>query len=246
MIGHSATYSDRDLDGTVDEVAVYDSALTDAEVVTHFEAGHGEIATPVADGYSTTVVADSPAEYWRLGDTDDVVFAGSNRHCRAVGAVTRVRRVCCPRVWNVLINLGYVGPWVDCGRYSVTGLGAVSIEAWVAPESLSTASPPIATVAGMEGFQLRLSSGKPSFVVQSNTLDSAEGPNVLPLGVSSHLVGVYNGSTMKLYVNGVEVSSNSQGGSMAFLGLFWLGAVRRTPTGTSTGWSTRWRCITRR
>lgn len=223
QIGHSATYNDRDLDGTVDEVAVYDSALTGAQVLGHFEAGHGEIATPLADGYSAAVAADNPAEYWRLGDTDGLTFAGSNRHCRAVGPVATGTPSLLSTSVDPSVAVTYGGPWVDCGRYSVTGLGAVSIEAWVAPTSLTTFSPPVATIAGMEGFQLRLYNGVPSFVVQSSTLDTAVGTGPLPIGVSTHLVGVYDGATMKLYVNGVEVSANSQSGPMNFTGSFWLG-----------------------
>jgi RHS repeat-associated protein len=54
--------------GTIDEVAVYNSALDTAQVSAHYTAGAQAPTVPVSDGYSSAVLADSPAAYWRLGE----------------------------------------------------------------------------------------------------------------------------------------------------------------------------------
>ena len=46
-IGRSSSYAGRDLDGTVDEVATYDSALSIGAVQAHFEAVADAVQLPI-------------------------------------------------------------------------------------------------------------------------------------------------------------------------------------------------------
>ncbi len=45
--------------GSIDEVAVYTNALTASRILAHYQAAKGS-------GYSTTVLSDNPAMYWRM------------------------------------------------------------------------------------------------------------------------------------------------------------------------------------
>lgn len=54
--------------GLIDEGAVYDAALTPAQVLTHYQAGTNP-APPKA--YSQVILADNPAGYWRFNEPPD-------------------------------------------------------------------------------------------------------------------------------------------------------------------------------
>lgn len=49
--------------GTIDEVAVYNSVLTPAQIAAHYSA-----ATSNATGYAAQILADNPVAYWRLDE----------------------------------------------------------------------------------------------------------------------------------------------------------------------------------
>src|SRR5260370_16227677 len=55
--------------GRLDEIAIYGSALSGARVQTHYSKG-----APAT--YSSTVLADSPAAYWRVGECGGAGGAG--------------------------------------------------------------------------------------------------------------------------------------------------------------------------
>ena len=62
--------------GTIDEVAVYPTALTAAQIAAHYDA-----ATTNAAGYATQIAANNPAGYWRLNEPvlpPYVPFAATN------------------------------------------------------------------------------------------------------------------------------------------------------------------------
>src|ERR1041385_6534257 len=58
--------------GDLDECAVYTSALSASQVLTHYQAGTNP--APVT-AYSTVVLGDGPAGYWRLGEPGDPAAA---------------------------------------------------------------------------------------------------------------------------------------------------------------------------
>ena len=51
----------------------------------------------------------------------------------------------------------------------------------------------------------------------------AAGTSVLPLNAWSHLAATYDGSTVRLYVNGVQVGSKAQTGSIRLDSVFRIG-----------------------
>lgn len=61
--------------GYVDEPAFYSKALTDVQVLSHYQAGTS--ASP-ATPYEQVVLADSPAGYWRLDEVDPVTPVAAN------------------------------------------------------------------------------------------------------------------------------------------------------------------------
>lgn len=99
---------------------------------------------------------------------------------------------------------------------------AVTLEAWIYPTSWRTyiyegsiITKEIAT--GNGGYILRCgASGKLSFAVGIGTgfQELATTTNVLTLNQWQHVAGVYDGTTMKLYLNGVEIATKAQTGTI--------------------------------
>ena len=80
----SGFLGDRPFLGLIDEVAIYDTALSDARIQDHFNA-----ATALDDSYSIEVLADNPVGYWPLNDTlgSAVDQSGNARHGTPLGGI---------------------------------------------------------------------------------------------------------------------------------------------------------------
>lgn len=76
VIGNNSANVTRWWDGTIDEVAYYGTGLSADRVRAHYYAG------VTTSNYPLTVLADSPAAYWRMSDTGTTMLdvSGNNRH----------------------------------------------------------------------------------------------------------------------------------------------------------------------
>ena len=59
--------------GLIDDVSIYNGALSPARVVAHYRAGR--TAPSIAVSYASSVSSDSPVAYWRLGDRSGTTAA---------------------------------------------------------------------------------------------------------------------------------------------------------------------------
>ena len=66
--GYAAT-ADAQLAGSLDEIAVYPTALSAERIAAHYTASGRSLATAPADRYGAAVHADGPDSYWRFGET---------------------------------------------------------------------------------------------------------------------------------------------------------------------------------
>jgi len=105
--------------------------------------------------------------------------------------------------------------YINCGTASGLNItGSLTVEAWI---NATSWKPNVweGTIVGKEnsdnkGYILRCgNNGKLSFIFGSGTWHEVVSGSVLPLNQWTHVAGVYNGSTMFIYVNGVQVGQQS-------------------------------------
>ena len=95
---------------------------------------------------------------------------------------------------------------------------AMTLEAWVYPTALSDWRTVIMKENATSHVYLMYASDNapyPAAYVRTNgTEQSAPGTNPLPLNAWSHLAATYNGSVLRIYVNGTQVASTTVTGSI--------------------------------
>jgi RHS repeat-associated protein len=193
---------------------------------------------------------DTPALYWHLGEMRSPTFYDSSPNGRNAG-------------WSGGVELGAAGLLVadpdpaakldgltsGVTRSTAVPLSgsAVTLEAWIKPTAWgAAASSYITQVAGTEtgpanaaflriGDATFANRDRPAFYLSiGGAYVGVASTAALVLGATSHLVATYDGTTMRLYVNGVQVASRAQTGAFTSSGAFhagWNGTSRRL-TGT--------------
>jgi len=125
--------------------------------------------------------------------------------------------------------------WITTGRYgaalSFSGTGAfvsipnsqslnmtnaITVEAWVYPTALGGWKPLVYKETGF-AYVLMGSSGSSSTPSFGGSFSSANamGTTALPLNTWSHIAGTYDGTTLRVYVNGVLATSQAQTGTIS-------------------------------
>ena len=116
----------------------------------------------------------------------------------------------------------------------------ISLEAWVLPTSVAAVHQTILARGSASNddnpWWMGVFGGKPRFWTKNVGFGQLllEGPSALPLGQWSHLVMSFDGSTKRLYVNGVQVASTAGLGALVYdpaavpvtLGSDWVSGAR--------------------
>ena len=187
MIGRAETATSYDFAGNIDEVAVWNTALSASDITTIYNSG-----TP-ADLSSL-----SPTAWWRMGDGPKYPIIKNQAHFSQIS-----------------LDFDGVDDYVDCGNASSLQItGALSVSFWVKYTS-SGVFCAIAKdqFPGTRGWSLWLKSGTiPIFYVWNGAsyYTSGSTSSMINDGNWHHVVGVYNPSTaVQLYVDGSLVSQNT-------------------------------------
>lgn len=110
--------------------------------------------------------------------------------------------------------------YVDAGTTftnNLTGSSSITVEAWI-----NLASPNFKTVCGnYDGsdmqFLMRTDGGKLTFFISNGTNTGCAGTSILPTGVWTHVAGTWDGTDIKVYVNGVLENTTPKSGLFSTL-----------------------------
>ena len=174
----------------------------------------------VAPKYQVQVLADKPLVYWRLDEATGTVALDSSGNGLS-GA------------YDPSVALGQAGAMSGDNAASFANFAAlvlpaaaaldlrtaVSVEAWVKPTAAGENSGIFEkTVNGVVNSQymLMLESGVAKFRVRTaaGALVPVDGPT-LAIGSWSHLVGTFDGATLRLYLNGAQAAQAAAAGPLA-------------------------------
>ena len=182
----------------------------------------------MAVGYAEVILADTPQSYWRLGD----LVAGSSA-ADAKGTVTgtysgQFQRGMPGAVQGdndscVFFRSGYVDMGVV---YPMSGTQAFSIEAWVQLQLMPGGVESIIgnyyqNGSGFQGYGMAINQN--GFIECWRALNgtfttAGTANNVMPLGQWTHIVGTYDGTNVKLYVNGTLMQTTASSLAIAATG----------------------------
>ena len=125
--------------GSIDEAAVYNSALPASRVTAHYNAGRG-IFTSTA--YPTAVLPDAPAAYYRADEASGTAAtdaSGNGRSGAYAGGVTLGQTGALSGDSDTSARLDGTSGYLNAGHPSAFnfGSGDLAVEAWVKPDSIA-------------------------------------------------------------------------------------------------------------
>jgi len=227
--GNSGGYS---FSGSVDDVRIYNYALTTSSVISLYNS--------TALNYAATPPRTGLVGYWTM-DANDT--SGTTYYDKS-GFVNNATSTGSPTVAAGKINQGIAlggASLLDAGRQSVlTGLTNLTVSAWVKPNETGRGDyvGMWNNTGGTVGSKFVLLQGvndsKFAFYVSSGAANSTSGASVttLSLGRWYHVVGTYDGTNDKLYVNGVYENGSSPGYTLNTTNIqdLWIGNSVAAPT----------------
>jgi hypothetical protein len=183
---------------------------------TTVDAGFG-VAPP--SSYEQTIVGDAPGGYWRLNETTGstaVKTAGAANN----GTYTNVTL----GVAGLLTGAGNTAASFSgnnsrvriSSNSAVSSSSRISVEAWIKPTALPSGSTVHTIVGKSSSYLLQFEGSRLEFSIQQTfSRRRVQAPaGAIAVGGTYHVVGVYDGSALRLYVNGVQVAQSSRTGSI--------------------------------
>ena len=209
---------ERPFDGQIDEVVIFGSALTGAEILA---LKTGTLLLPVL----AALPGRDPIAWWRLDEASGTSVASSQwngHHGLFDGATPGNSSVAAPGS-SLSANFDGYNDHIHLGGLNVGG-SEITILAWFKADSFNEFGRLVAKATGVDEadqywmlstaeesgrqrlrFRVKTSSGTDTLVASSGNLST---------GVWTFAAAVYSGSQMRLYKDGVLVGSQSKSGSL--------------------------------
>ncbi|HEU4702431.1 MAG TPA: LamG-like jellyroll fold domain-containing protein [Conexibacter sp.] len=174
---------------------------------------------PPSSAYGRAIAADRPLGWWRLGDTSGTAAVdqmGANNGTYSSSGVTRGQTGLVPADGDKAVALNGSTGYASVPAASLFNLGrAITLEAWIKPTSLPSNGAFRSVMTKAEAYSLQFNGPRLEFtVIQSGTRRRLQTPNgVIVAGGTYHVVGTFDGTTQRLYVNGTQVASVALSGS---------------------------------
>jgi len=218
-LGHRPSQGDpnagRRYNGALDEVGIYNRALTQGEIQAIFDAGSaGKCGAP------DCTPAPSDLNAWYPGDGDARDLQGGKSGTLKNGATFAPGKV------GQAFSLDGVDDFVEIPHNrSLNNPPRITLAAWIKPDTIKAGSRIISkdssatsctapTVAySLEVRGLQGNKADFFFTTGDKAFHELVGTSVIPTDVFTHVAATYDGSTAKIYVNGVLESSLSASGT---------------------------------
>ncbi len=192
--------------GEIDELSIYNRAITPDEITSIFNAG---IAGKLKQ--NATINTSSSVSIWQgEGNANDTRGANNGTFTANTYAAGKVGQA---------FSLNGNTDSVDMGLVQSTQV--FSLEAWVRPLSAvnDSINQELILGDGVTSIVVRKIGGvdRPVFQYRDSTLSAFEqviGTTAIPLNIFTHLAGTYDGVTLRLYVNGVLNNQSTPANAM--------------------------------
>jgi beta-glucanase (GH16 family) len=199
-------------DYLVDYVRVWDGFGT---------PGGAPTPPPPSSGYAAAVAADGPVSDWRLGETTGTTAAdsvGTNPGAYTNGVTLGAPSLVAADTANPAASFDGVNDSVAVqSSAGLSPAGAVTVEAWVRPSALPAAGTFASVATKAESYALQFNGPQLEFTtMQAGARRRVQAPaGAVVAGQTYHVVGTYDGTTQRLFVNGAQVASAAFSGAMS-------------------------------
>jgi RHS repeat-associated protein len=198
--------------GNIQDVAVYNGALSSARIGAHYAAGR---AAPLSgDPYTAAVISDKPTGYWRLGDASGstaVDVSGSANSGTYMGAVAM------QQPGGLANDVGHATRFDGSTAYVTTPPenipNAITVEAWVYTSTYNqsgfivTKNPVNANwELFVQGGTIYWRSGGSGCGYTNYTTMSTPAPSAFAW---HHIVAVQSGTAAQIFIDGLQVASST-------------------------------------
>ena len=203
--------------GQIDDVAIYDKALTNDDILEHYLTGKGEYSSD----YYREIMGDSPVNYWRMSeDTGYLIDQMNEHHLTCVNSPTYKVQGAIDGDTDTAVSFNGTNQYASKEVTDYRGGDSRgSVECWLNLSTLGsqrciftingTSSPNdvfniVLTETDLVGVYHRYNTSNEDWVVMDSPLT---------VGVYHHIVITSDSSTYKIYVDGVERSVTILSGS---------------------------------
>jgi hypothetical protein len=166
--------------------------------------------SPPSTGYAGAVAGDGPVGYWRLGEASGSAAADAvGTHTGTYTGAQLGQASLIPTDTNTSIGLGGNGS-VRMANAPDLQIGTpLSLEAWIRPSSLPANGSWASVVTKAESYSLQFNGPQLEFtVIQNSSRKRLKAPTgSIVAGQTYHVVGSYDGTTQRLYINGQQVTT---------------------------------------
>jgi hypothetical protein len=225
--------------GTIDDVAVYPTALSTAQVAKHFvDSGRTLASTQITDAYGLAVAGQSPDVYWRLDETAGSVAAdssGNGRDGLYAGTYTLNQSSNVSGATGASVkmngssgNVGSIDAQTAPSTYTVSGWFSTTANNNSQGQIIGFGSAATGNSATRDRIIGLVSGGTVTFTVNNGGVATTiSSPTKYNNGAWHQAVATQDASGMKLYVDGTLVASNSVTTADSYTGYWRAGGDTR-------------------